>query len=367
MPSSTSNSEPPPGTGQLRARRDASWRACALTVVGVALGGLAADTLALVLSDPYDTGRFTPIHKPGVGRVSNGFGQASRGRNPNFDTALIGNSRSMLLEPARLSQLSGLKVVSLASPGVRPREQMATASYFIRHHPDGKALVFVLDEWWCNTDPKLPVRFPFPFWLYDESATGYVKGIVSPWSAMHLWRRSQYLLGLKPRSRPDGYADFTKGKVWTRERSRQLIAAEKPFQIDPRPPGGYPAVNPLRGVLAKRPPGMRVVFMFPPVYRSVLPQGASAAAFGQCKADLRPPAPRRRLAGPGGRRPAVAGSGRLVGPPALSQPHRPPDRGAARRADAAARRPRPRTAATRARAGPDRHCPRAPAPVRARA
>ena len=65
-----------------------------------------------------------------------------------------------------------------------------------------------------------------------------------------------------------------------------MIAAEKPFQIDPRPPGGYPAVNLLRNVLAKRPPGMRVVFMFPPVYRSVLPQGASAAAFGQCKANL---------------------------------------------------------------------------------
>ena len=192
----------------------------------------------------------------------------------------------MLLEPARLSQLSGLKVVSLASPGVRPREQMATAGYFIRNHPDGKALVFVLDEWWCNTDPKLPVRFPFPFWLYEDSTPGYVKGLVSPWSAMHLWRRSQYLLGLKPRARPDGYADFTKGKVWTRERSRQLIAAEKPFQIDPRPPGGYPAVNLLRDVLAKRPAGMRVVFMFPPVYRSVLPQGASALAFGQCKADL---------------------------------------------------------------------------------
>jgi hypothetical protein len=57
-------------------------------------------------------------------------GNASRGRDPRFNAAIFGNSRAQLLDPAKLSEATGLSFVQLTTPGSDPREQMTTMRLF---------------------------------------------------------------------------------------------------------------------------------------------------------------------------------------------------------------------------------------------
>ena len=65
------------------------WLAVFLGVL-VAAGG--AVLLFLVLIDPYDSGRYVPSWIAGVVDGSPRTANASRGRDPDFDSAMIGNS-----------------------------------------------------------------------------------------------------------------------------------------------------------------------------------------------------------------------------------------------------------------------------------
>src|SRR4051812_5349263 len=86
--------------------------------------GVAALFGFIVLMDPYDTGRFGMGWLPGVVDVNPRTADASRGRDPRFDSAIIGNSHGQLIEPTRLSAASGLNFVQLTVPGTGPREQL---------------------------------------------------------------------------------------------------------------------------------------------------------------------------------------------------------------------------------------------------
>lgn len=76
------------------------------------------------LADPVDTGP----------RTAN----ASRGRAPRFNGAPFGNSRGQLLDPAKLSDITGLNFVQLTAPGSGPKENMTMMRYFVHHHPGPK-------------------------------------------------------------------------------------------------------------------------------------------------------------------------------------------------------------------------------------
>src|SRR6266853_6440840 len=125
---------------------DAVWRRFALTFLVAFFGGFGLIYAALVLIDPYDTGRFPTFMRPGVFDGGQRTANASRGRDPQFNAAVIGNSRGQLLDPAKMSASTGLSFVQLTTPGSGPKEHMTMMQYFMQHHSRVAALVLSTDE-----------------------------------------------------------------------------------------------------------------------------------------------------------------------------------------------------------------------------
>ena len=71
-----------------------------------ALGALLV--LAVMIAvDPYDSGRFGLLGIEGVADNTEVTANASRARDPQFDSAIFGNSTGQRLNPAELSQATG--------------------------------------------------------------------------------------------------------------------------------------------------------------------------------------------------------------------------------------------------------------------
>jgi hypothetical protein len=259
--------------------------------LGVFLGALAlgaAAIFAFVLAvDPYDSGRVGILGIRGVNDASPRTANASRARDPQFDSAVIGNSTGQLLKPSELSSLTGRSFVQLTVPGTGPREQLAIMDFFARQHPQVGALVIVTDASWCQRDPALPMQHPFPFWLYGESTWDYIGRLFSTRALRLGLRRVMVGLGLRPRSAPDGYWDYEK------EGPAELAPV-----IVPRDDGGpapaevsqnFPAVALLDDAIRKLPADVPVVLLVPPSFASTLPRpGTLGAAEEQaCNAALR--------------------------------------------------------------------------------
>jgi hypothetical protein len=283
MSSSTSISE-------RRRWRRLLWRYAASTlVVGAAL---AAVLLAL---DPYDTGRFALLPTHGVANFGQRLAFASVARRPDTDTAIVGNSTIQLIDPARLTRLTGHQAVSLAVPGSGPIEQLALADYFRRHHQGSADLtiVFGLDQSWCTTASPVTPSHPFPFWLYAGDRLDYVVNMMRYKTIEAAARRLKLLAGLERPARADGYHDYDSGKVW-----HAPEFAESPLSgASPAPsvsaPTDFTALPMLRRFLARLDAGARVVLLIPPRYSGAIPAPGTAAAaeLGACKDAY------RRLAG----------------------------------------------------------------------
>jgi hypothetical protein len=276
-----------------------AWRRCAIAFLVAFLGGLGSIYAFLLLVDPYDTGRFPTPLAPGVfagqGLFETGqrTGNASRGRDPRFNAAIFGDSRTQLLDPAKLSEATGLSFVQLTTPGSGPKEQITLMRYFLRHHPGAEVMVLGVDEYWCGHDPSAPVMFPFPFWLYRGDLE-YFTHLLSTRAFRDAQTRLKLAMGLVPPADPRGYVDYDTGHVWnfrppaTPAPDLGTAAAEKPANTY------FPAFEELDVLLSELPPQTRFVTMIPPVYHTALPRpGTQAAAeLRACKAELA-----RRLGG----------------------------------------------------------------------
>jgi hypothetical protein len=248
--------------------------------LAVFLGALAcgcALIYALVLVvDPYDSGRAGLLGIQGVADASPRTANASRAREPHFDSAVIGNSTGQLLKPSDLSRLTDRRFVQLTIPGTGPREQLAVLDFFRRQHAHPGALVMVTDESWCRHDAALPLQHPFPFWLYEEGNLNFLGKLFSSRALDHTVRRILIGLGLRQRSAPDGY--------WNYEQN-----GPQEFQpaMMPRDDGGpapatvsedFPAVALLDTAIRKMPADVPIVMVVPPAYYTMLPRAGSLAA-----------------------------------------------------------------------------------------
>lgn len=265
MNSSTSSSD---------AARD--WGRCLVACFGTLAAG-ACLVLALMLAvDPYDSGRFGWFGITGVNDRNAVTANVSRGRDPQFNAAIFGNSTGQLLEPAELSRATGLRFVQLVAPGADPRGQLAILDFFVRHHPRIGALVFVLDDPWCNGAlPPLP-RSAFPFWLYGESALGYARHLFT-WRALD--RTSQRInigLGRRAAMNADGFWSYE--EVWPASKRPE----EGPKHPSPPASGTVEHVFPFAGLLQaairKLPADVPVVLLAPPAFHRLVPEPGSAAA-----------------------------------------------------------------------------------------
>jgi hypothetical protein len=277
---------------------DPVWRRFAITFIAAFFGGLGSIYAALVVIDPYDTGRFPTFMRPGIVDGNQRTAGASRGRDPRFDAAVIGNSRGQLLDPQLLSQATGLDFVQLTTPGSGPNENMTMMRYFMRHHSRIAALVVSADERWCGHDPSLPVIFPFPFWLYRGDLE-YLAHLLSTRAITAARNRIELAMGLMPPTDPRGYSDYETGRVWNFHPAVAGAAAEAASaDAGALSPNSYfPALEELDAVLAVLPSETGLVIVMPPVYRAMLAQPGTqlAADLAACKAELaRRVADRRR-------------------------------------------------------------------------
>src|SRR4051794_16438696 len=190
------------------------WKRFAVLWLALVPGLVCAILAAAYAIDPYDTGRSTLLAKPGVRPQGPRTADASRGRDPAFDAAVIGNSHIQLISPERLKLATGLSFVQLSVPATRPKEQLLLIDWFVRHHARIGAIVIGADNFWCTGDPALPNEKPFPFWLYSRDRLEYTRGLLRYDILEEMPRRLAYMASRNPeRARPDGYWDYENAYV----------------------------------------------------------------------------------------------------------------------------------------------------------
>ena len=261
------------------------WGRSLVAFLGV-LGLGALLLLAVMLAvDPYDSGRFGLLGIEGVADSTEVTANASRARDPQFDSAVFGNSTGQRLNPAELSQATGLHFVQLTAPGADPRGQLAILDFFIRHHPHIAALVIATGAAWCTHDPAPPLKNPFPFWLYGESSLRYASRLFSRRAVNHAFQRIMIFRGLHKRTAPDGFFNYE--DVFPREMHPSIPReAEPAAPFTGRASDAFPLAELLDSAIKKLPADASVVLLMPPIFYTTVPQpGSVEAAEGEaCKA-----------------------------------------------------------------------------------
>ncbi|MGV2981694.1 hypothetical protein ACERNI_16020 [Camelimonas sp. ID_303_24] len=266
------------------------WRRFSVILVVAAAATLAGAIGGVILLDPYDTGRFTPLGPQGMAAGPPWQVNASRARDPRFDSAVFGNSRVQMLEPARLDAATGGRFVNLAIQGAAPPETELVFESFLRHHPEPRAIVIGLDEWWCRASQKRGDRFPY--WLYASDAGEYLRGLVRYQTLEYVTRRLGVLRGSVAMARPDGYWDYTPlyegmSKAEAAQQRMRAAPAPRPAASD-NPENIFPAVARLKRMLDALPGGASVALVWPPTHVSHQPAAGSGAdvTLRQCQAAL---------------------------------------------------------------------------------
>jgi hypothetical protein len=304
-PTGTASSEAVARDARIASAGDSVWRRFALVFAGVFAGVVGIAYAFIILVDPYDSGRFVSFglrspYDVTTNRVADltgtiptsaassgaAFGDTDTsqrtsnvalGRSARFNAAIFGNSHGQLLSPQRLSRATGLSFVQLTVPGSNVREQLAMMHWFIAHHADIGAMVLALDERWCVTDPALPVRTPFPFWLYGDSDFVYLANALSTRSFRDSIRRVAAAFGSPSSVDPAGYADYEMGKAWTFKPGRPATADEFPTRGEHGGPD-FPGLIRLDAVLGEIPATTPVVIVMPPQFYTRLPLAGTPAA-----------------------------------------------------------------------------------------
>ncbi len=263
------------------------WNRCLWACLGT-LGISAGLLLAfLVAVDPYDSGKFGFLGIDGMADRNTVTANASRGRDQSFDSAIIGNSTALLLNPNPLSQATGFRFVQLSVVGGSPTEELAVLDFFLRHHRRVGALVVVTDPWWCEHYQREMPR-PFPYWLYDDGWLAYASRLMSGASIEHAIQRASIGLGFRQRSDPSG--TFNSEDVWPVGQFFEKNAPkDPPPAADAASRDVFPEVSKLDAVVRKLPPDVPVVILVPPTFATTVPlPGSAVAAEGQaCNAALR--------------------------------------------------------------------------------
>jgi hypothetical protein len=261
------------------------WTRCLTACVGtLALGALLLFAF-MIMVDPYDSGKFGLLGISGVNDRDSHTAVASHARDANFDSAVIGNSTALMLDPDELSRATGRRFVQLAVTGAGPAEEFAVLDFFLRHHADVGALVIVTDPSWCAHDSAAPWA-AFPYWLYGTNSVIYAGRLIS-WPAIeHAFQRLSIGLGLRKSMNPAGaFKD-----IWPPGEFHEINRPKDPppaATLDGR--DVLPEVSRLDELIKKLPVDVAVVLVVPPtLYPTVAQPGTVAAAESEaCNAALR--------------------------------------------------------------------------------
>ncbi|MGZ5897131.1 MAG: hypothetical protein ACXWJ6_12875 [Xanthobacteraceae bacterium] len=267
-------------------RGEAAWRRYVISFISSFAAVLLVVVAVIALTDPYDSGRLFSALPPGVLDESPRTANVSRGRDPNFNSAIFGNSYSQLIDPARLDATTGLRFVQMTVPGSGPREQHVLLRWFVQHHDRIGAVVTGIDEQWCQHDVNVPLNNPFPFWLYGDRLEFLINHLNSH-SLVLAARRIHLALGGLEATHPAGYWDYELGREWGFRNG----ADDQPY-VDLAPAVSthlkYPVLDALINDLALLPKNAVVIVVMPPRFRDGLPAPDSDAAsdIAGCKHHL---------------------------------------------------------------------------------
>jgi len=257
-------------------------------LLAVSIGGTALLYAAVVLLDPFATGRLTPTSHFDVTIEKRMFAHAGRVRNPAFDAAVIGNSRGFALETRRLSAASGRTFTHLTQEATFAGDQLKMAQLFVAARAGRSAMiVHVIDDGvWCNP-ARGTTAYKMPWWLYERSDLQYLRNIFSADSLRAAALRVSMLLGLRPRNalRSDGYA------LWlprdTAELRQEMLRAPRPKNVA-AVDAPFPNLDDLARTLQGFDAAVVVVLFMPPVFAGALPVAGSPAEarLAACKARV---------------------------------------------------------------------------------
>jgi hypothetical protein len=268
--------------------RPDEWGSSLAACLGALVIGAVLLFAAMIAVDPYDTGKFGWLGIDGVDDRDTHFATASRARDPQFDSAIIGNSTAQMLNPAELSRATGLRFVQLYLTGGSPREQLGALDAFLRHHQRVGALVIVADPFWCVHQR---VEYPgdrFPHWLYDDSRLSYLARLMSFPAVERMSQRIAIGMGWRKRNEPNGY--FSYEDIW-----HPGVFREKDPPRDPVPAATaagrevFPEITLLDAAVKKLPASVSVVLVVPPTLSTTIPKpGTPAGAEREaCNAALK--------------------------------------------------------------------------------
>jgi hypothetical protein len=263
-----------------------AWRAAVARFIGIFCALLAGFFAVVVLVDPYDSGRLPSLIGPGVPDDDPRTANVSRGRDPAFNAGIFGNSRAMLLDPARLLDLTGFRFVQLTVPSSGAREEAAMLRYFVRLHDDVSAVIMMLDPRWCGRDPEVPPQAPFPFELYGSDLR-YFSSLLNTRAALIAYTRVLMAFGKLEAFERSGYFDFETDPRWSFHPARPERATVDllPAPLT-KPP--FPALDHMEKALSELTPRTAVVLFWPPFYYTELPEAGSQQAreIAGCKHEL---------------------------------------------------------------------------------
>jgi hypothetical protein len=267
---------------------DAAFGRCLVACFATLGLGALLILILMMAVDPYDSGRFGWLGIEGVSDQISFTANASRARDPHFDSAIFGNSTGQLINPAILSQATGSHFVQLVAPGADPLGHLAILDFFLRHHARVGGLVITVDQPWCARDLALLPQNFFPFWLYRGNRLEYVRHFFF-WSAIdRLVQRLEIGLGRRARMNPDGFWSYE--EVFPPGGKHPVVT---PREAPPPFTGKVSEIFPIEALLgdaiAKLPANVPVVLLMPPTfYLSVpLPGSAAAAEHEACAAAYR--------------------------------------------------------------------------------
>lgn len=253
----------------------AGWGRSLTAVVGTFLISALLLLTLILLVDPYDRGYFGLLGVIGVDDRTV-TGNASRGRDLGFNSAILTNSTGQFIEPSSLSAATGKRFVQLLVPGGRPEGLLSVSSYFLRDHEYIDTLVIVIDTPWCAHGAARDPNDDFPYWLFEDSMLSYAAHLWNWRTIGRLVQRLQIDVGIRKPMRADGYWSYE--EVWLSNRRPAPNGANDEREIDQSAKTEFPYKDRLALMIRKLPAKSSIVLVVPPVFFTGLPQPQSRAA-----------------------------------------------------------------------------------------
>jgi hypothetical protein len=280
-----------------------TWRRFVELFSGTFAIGLSLIFAFVLLIDPYGDVPFSLPLKRRLIDANQRFMYPQVVRSGLFDSLVIGNSTSKLLDPVILNEEFGVRFANLSMDAATAWEQKTIANYFIDHAGRPKVIIVGVDDTWCvsNADTQRITARGFPYFLYDDDKWNDFFFLFNSRTVEMAGKLVGVNLGLYSEvSRFDGYYVFVPPEnTYDLEKARRAIWGnrsrtlpdpnEKPFEMldEQRESLVYPALNWLDALLLRTGDAVKVIG-FMPAHVAVQPDPATPAGAhaAECKSRI---------------------------------------------------------------------------------